>query len=217
MSWLVNGDGTSTAIILAWAMIKSGLLAVAFGANPISLKKGMEKTVKELVKFLKEINVPVEGKEHIKAVASISAGNEMMIVAVIFVQFDGGYLTSSQTRRIECPTPNYCRGYHKANDVDLSSEQNATITKGCSCADFLSGDLGFTLDGATSDQLGTALKATITSNATTIIADPSMKAEIKARISQITKDIRETNNANLSRKLSERIVKLSSGVAVIKS
>jgi len=60
------GDGTSTAIILARAMIKSGLLAVSFGANPISLKKGMDKTVKELVKFLKERSVPVEGREHIK-------------------------------------------------------------------------------------------------------------------------------------------------------
>lgn len=60
------GDGTSTAIILARAMIKSGLLAVAFGANPISLKKGMEKTVKELVKFLKNRSVPVKGRDHIK-------------------------------------------------------------------------------------------------------------------------------------------------------
>jgi chaperonin GroEL (HSP60 family) len=60
------GDGTSTAIILARAMIKSGLLAVAFGANPIALKKGMEKTVKELVKFLKKRSIPVEGRDHIK-------------------------------------------------------------------------------------------------------------------------------------------------------
>lgn len=62
------GDGTSTAIILARAMIKSGLLAVSFGANPISLKKGMDKTVKELVKLLKERSVPVEGREHIKGI-----------------------------------------------------------------------------------------------------------------------------------------------------
>lgn len=76
--------------------------------------------------------------------------------------------------------------------------------------------MGLTLDGATSDQLGTALKVTITSNATTIIADPSTKAEVQARISQIKKDLSETDNANLSRKLSERIAKLLGGVAVIK-
>lgn len=56
----------------------------------------------------------------------------------------------------------------------------------------------------------------ITSNSTTIIADPSTTAEIQARILQIKKDLAETDNANLSRKLSERIAKLSGGVAVIK-
>lgn len=76
--------------------------------------------------------------------------------------------------------------------------------------------MGLTLEGATSDQLGTALKVTITSNATTIIADPTTKAEIHARILQIKKDLIETDNANLSRKLSERIAKLSGGVAIIK-
>lgn len=68
----------------------------------------------------------------------------------------------------------------------------------------------------TSDQLGIAQKITITSNSTTIVADPIMKEEIKARISQIKKDISDTDSAYLSRKLSERVAKLSSGVAVIK-
>nr|POF00513.1 chaperonin 60 subunit alpha 2, chloroplastic [Quercus suber] len=83
-------------------------------------------------------------------------------------------------------------------------------------ADFLSGDLGLTLEGATSDQLGIARKVTITCNSTTIVADPTTKAEIRARIFQIKKDLAETANASLSRKLSERIAKLSGGVAVIK-
>jgi chaperonin GroEL (HSP60 family) len=83
-------------------------------------------------------------------------------------------------------------------------------------ADFLSGDLGLTLEGATSDQLGIARKVTVTSNSTTIVADPTTQAEIQARILQIKKDLAETDNAYLSRKLSERIAKLSGGVAVIK-
>ena len=62
------GDGTTTAIVLARAMIKSGMLAVAFGANPVSLKKGMDKTVKELVKVLKKISVPVRGRDDIKGI-----------------------------------------------------------------------------------------------------------------------------------------------------
>lgn len=76
--------------------------------------------------------------------------------------------------------------------------------------------MGLSLEGATSDQLGIAQKVTITSNATTIIADPIMKAEIQARILQIKKDLNETDNAYLSRKLAERAAKLSGGVAIIK-
>ncbi|KAL6992078.1 hypothetical protein U1Q18_010189 [Sarracenia purpurea var. burkii] len=73
------GDGTTTAIILAREMIKAGLLAVAFGANPVSLKKGMDKTVKELVKVLKTKSCPVKGRDDIKAIASISAKNDDFI------------------------------------------------------------------------------------------------------------------------------------------
>lgn len=83
-------------------------------------------------------------------------------------------------------------------------------------ADFVSSDLGLMLRGVTSDQLGVAQKITITSNSTTIVADSSMRAEIQARISQIKKDLTETDSSYLARKLSERIAKLSSGVAVIK-
>lgn len=60
------GDGTTTAIILAREMIKSGLLAVTFGANPICLKKGMDRTVKELVKVLKKESFPVKGSNDIR-------------------------------------------------------------------------------------------------------------------------------------------------------
>ena len=66
------GDGTTTAIVLARAMIKSGMLAVAFGANLVSLKKGMDKTVKELVKILKKKSVPVSGRDDIKGIQSMS-------------------------------------------------------------------------------------------------------------------------------------------------
>lgn len=76
--------------------------------------------------------------------------------------------------------------------------------------------MGLTLEGVTSDQLGIARKVTITSNSITIIADPSTQAEIQARIMQIKKDLSEIDNNYLSQKLSERIVKLCGGVAVIK-
>ncbi|PWA59442.1 chaperonin 60 subunit alpha 2, chloroplastic [Artemisia annua] len=61
------GDNTTTVIVLARRMIKSGLLAAAFGANPISLKKGMERTVKELIKVLKSKAILVRKSDDIKA------------------------------------------------------------------------------------------------------------------------------------------------------
>lgn len=73
------GDGTTTAIILAREMIKTGMLAVTFGANPVFVKKGMDMAVKELVKVLKKNSFPVKGKDDIKAVASISAGNDEFV------------------------------------------------------------------------------------------------------------------------------------------
>jgi len=60
------GDGTTTAIILAREMIKAGSLAIAFGANAVSVKNGMNKTVKELVRVLQMKSIPVQGKNDIK-------------------------------------------------------------------------------------------------------------------------------------------------------
>lgn len=57
-------------------MIETAMLVVAFGANPVSVKKGMDVPVKDLVKVLKNNSFPVKGKDRIKAVASISAGND---------------------------------------------------------------------------------------------------------------------------------------------
>ena len=82
-------------------------------------------------------------------------------------------------------------------------------------AHFLSGDFVLTLESVTSDQLSVARKVTITSNSTTIVADPSTKAEIQAIILQIRKDLAVTDKAASSKTLSERNAKLSGGVAVI--
>lgn len=295
------GDGTTTAIIMTREMIKCGMLAVAFGANPISLKKGMDTTVKELVKVLKKRSFPVEGRDDVKAVATVSAGNDEFVGNLIadavekigpdgvisiessssfetsvFVEegmkIDKGYMSSYFITNQEKSTVEFDNAKVLITDQKISTVKeivpllekttqlsapllivaedisrqvletlvvnkkqgllNVAVVK-CpgfgdgkkallqdialmTGADFLSGDFGLTLEGATSDQLGIARKVTITSNSTTIVADPSTKAEIQARISQIKKDLAETDNAHLSRKLSERIAKLTGGVAVIK-
>ncbi len=72
----VAGDGTTTATLLAQAIIREGLKNVAAGANPMFLKKGIDKAVKAAVDELETLSKPVETKEDIAQVASISADDE---------------------------------------------------------------------------------------------------------------------------------------------
>ncbi|KAM3320343.1 ruBisCO large subunit-binding protein subunit alpha [Capsicum chacoense] len=77
------GDGTTTASVLAREIIKLGLLSVTSGANPVSLKKGIDKTVNALIAKLERRARPVKGRDDIKAIASISAGNDDEIGTMI--------------------------------------------------------------------------------------------------------------------------------------
>ena len=69
----VAGDGTTTATVLAQSIIGEGLKNVAAGANPLALKKGIEKAVKKVVEFLKQSSKPMNGREDIAKVATIAA------------------------------------------------------------------------------------------------------------------------------------------------
>ncbi|CAN1327557.1 Chaperonin 60 subunit alpha 2, chloroplastic [Linum perenne] len=297
------GDGTTTAIVLARSMIKFGMLAVGFGASPISLKSGIDATVKELVKILKQNSYPVNGREDIKAIASISAGNDEFIGNLIAdtiekigpdgvisletsqtsetivtidegmkVVVDKGYMSPHFITNQEKSLVEFDNAKVLVTDQRIATVQeiipvlekttqlsvpllifaehvsaqvletlvinkmkgllNVAVVK-CpgildgkkailqdialmTGADFLCGDFGQSLMGVTSDQLGIARKITITSNSTTIVADPIMKPEIQARILVLKKNLAEEDNSHLSRKLSARIAKLSGGVAVIK-
>jgi chaperonin GroEL len=71
----VAGDGTTTATVLAWAMVREGLRNVAAGANPMSLKKGIEAAVGAAVDSIKALAKDVDSKEQIAQVASISAAD----------------------------------------------------------------------------------------------------------------------------------------------
>jgi chaperonin GroEL len=72
----IAGDGTTTATLLAQAMVREGLKNVAAGANPMVLKKGIEKAVAVVVDEIKKVSQPVDKKESISQVAAISAGDE---------------------------------------------------------------------------------------------------------------------------------------------
>lgn len=70
------GDGTTTATVLAQALVNQGMKNIAAGANPIILRKGMKKACDTAINALEKMSQPVTGKEHIAEVAAISAGNE---------------------------------------------------------------------------------------------------------------------------------------------
>ena len=89
----VAGDGTTTATVLAWAMVHEGLRNVAAGANPMSLKKGIESAVETAVSAIHSISRETESKAQIAQVASISAADneigEMISEAIDKVGRDG--------------------------------------------------------------------------------------------------------------------------------
>jgi chaperonin GroEL len=89
----VAGDGTTTATVLAWAMVREGLRNVAAGANPMVVKKGIEAAVEAAVDSIKKISVDVDSKEQIAQVAAISAADpeigEMISNAIDKVGKDG--------------------------------------------------------------------------------------------------------------------------------
>ena len=82
--------------------------------------------------------------------------------------------------------------------------------------EFIAGDLGMKVEDTSEEQLGSARKVTMAKDSTTIISDAASKDEIQARIAQIKKELAETDSVYDTEKLSERIAKLSGGVAVIK-
>ena len=75
----IAGDGTTTATVLAQAIAKEGLKVVAAGANPMDVKRGIDATVERLIEEIDKIAIPVEDREKIKQVATISANNDTEI------------------------------------------------------------------------------------------------------------------------------------------
>src|SRR5918998_1116645 len=84
----VAGDGTTTATVLAQAMVREGLRNVAAGANPIALKRGIEKAVAQVVETIRDRAREVEGRDQIAQVASISANNDAEIGEAIAEAMD---------------------------------------------------------------------------------------------------------------------------------
>src|SRR5690554_1635545 len=84
----VAGDGTTTATVLAQAIMAAGLKNVTAGANPMDLKRGIDAAVEKVVSRLREQSRDIEGKEEIAQVASISANNDSTIGELIADAFE---------------------------------------------------------------------------------------------------------------------------------
>jgi len=103
----VAGDGTTTATVLAQAIVNEGLKNVTAGANPMMLKRGIEAGRDEIVKALKEMATPVAGKEEIAQVASISAADQIignLIAEVMDKVGKDGVITVEESKGLEFET-----------------------------------------------------------------------------------------------------------------
>ncbi|MCD7836712.1 MAG: chaperonin GroEL, partial [Lachnospiraceae bacterium] len=125
----VAGDGTTTATVLAQAMVNSGMKNLAAGANPIILRKGMKKATDCAVDAIAEMSQKVNGKNHIARVAAISAGDEEVgqLVADAMEKVSGdGVITIEESKTMQTELDlvegmQFDRGYisaYMATDMD---------------------------------------------------------------------------------------------------
>ncbi len=130
------GDGTTTATVLAEAIFTEGLRLLAAGANPIDIKRGMEKAVKAVVAKLGKISRPVRDSKEIAQVATISANNDSEIGDIIAKAMDrvgkDGTITVEEAKGFETTLDvvegmNFDRGYLSAYFVTSPEDQEAIL------------------------------------------------------------------------------------------
>ena len=297
----VAGDGTTTATVLAQAIVREGLRNVAAGSDPIAIKKGIEKAVAAVSAQLLDNAQEIETTDQIAATASISAADEQIgqLIAeaidkvgkegVVTVEesntfgteleltegmrFDKGYLSAyfvtdadrqeavfedpyilivnSKVSNIKDLLPvvdpviqsgkqlliiaediegealatlvlNKIRGIFKSaavkapgfGDRRKAMLQDIAILTG---GQVISEEVGLKLENATLDMLGTARKVIITKDETTIVQGGGEEDAIQGRVTQIRREIENTDSDYDREKLQERLAKLAGGVAVIKA
>lgn len=297
----VAGDGTTTATVLAQALVHEGLRNVAAGANPIAIRRGIETAVEKIVEELHAIATPIETTDQIAATASISANDAAIgqLIAQAFetvgaegvvtveetnsfdttlettegMRFDKGYLSAyfvtdaerqeavfedayvllvegkiasikdllpllekvMQTSKplliiaedvegeaLATLVVNKIRGIFKSvavkapgfGDRRKAILQDIAILTG---GQVISETVGLSLETADLDSLGQARKIVVTKDETTIVDGAGNSDALEARVKQIRAEIEASDSEYDKEKLSERLAKLSGGVAIIKS
>ncbi|MFF7293300.1 chaperonin GroEL [Microbacterium sp. NPDC008134] len=297
----VAGDGTTTATVLAQALVREGLRNVAAGADPISLKRGIEKAVAAITEELLSSAKEIESKEQIAATASISAADpaigELIAEAIDKVgkegvvtveesqtfgteleltegmRFDKGYLnpyfvTDPDRQEAVFEDPYILIANQKVSNIkdllpivdkviqdgkelviiaeDVEGEALATLVlnklKGIfksvavkapgfgdrrkaqlqdiailTGGQVITEEVGLKLENATLDLLGRARKVIVTKDETTIVEGAGEAEQIEGRVTQIRREIENTDSDYDREKLQERLAKLAGGVAVIKA
>src|SRR5712691_8183422 len=296
----VAGDGTTTATVLAQAIVKEGLRNVAAGANPMSLKRGIERAVELAVESIKNQSKDVEEKDEIAQVGAISAADPeigekiaeavdkvgkdgvitveesntfgMELEFVEGMRFDKGYispyfLTDPERQEAVLEDPYILIANSKISAVkdllpvlekvmqtgkpvlvlaeDVEGEALATLVVNKIRGTFksaavkapgfgdrrkamlqdisiltggqvISEEVGLKLENVTLDLLGTARKVVITKDETTVVEGAGKQSEIQKRISELRKQIEETESDYDRENLQERLGKMVGGVGVIK-
>jgi chaperonin GroEL len=297
----VAGDGTTTATILALAIYQEGLRNITAGANPMGVKRGIDKAVEAVVDHVEKMKKNLKTKEEMEQVASISANNDPTIGKLMadafekvgkdgvitveegktsettleFVegmQFDKGYIspyfvtdpTAMKAELEDCLILIHEKKLANVRDMlpllekvaqsakplliiaeDVESEALAALVvnrlRGVLqvCAvkapgfgdrrkamlqdiavltggQFISEDLGTKLENVTLDQLGKAKTVRVEKENTTIISGAGKAADIKRRIEQIRTQMDQTESEYDKEKFSERLAKLTGGVAIIR-
>lgn len=295
------GDGTTTATVLAAAIIKEAMKAIAAGMNIMDVKKGIDSSVDVISKELAKMSRKVTGKEEIAQVATISAngdseignkiaeavqkvghdspmtveeakGLEFEVTVVEGMNFDRGYLspyfvTNSEKMTVELENPYILLCEKKVSNLqqliplleavvqsgrplliiaeDVEGEALATlvinklrgglkvaavkapgfgdrrkaILEDIACltaGQLISEDLGMKLEEVSLQHLGVAKKVIIDKENTTIVDGAGKPNDVKARCTQIKKQIEETTSDYDREKLQERLAKISGGVAILK-
>jgi chaperonin GroEL (HSP60 family) len=189
----VAGDGTTTATVLAQAIFREGVRAVAAGANPIALKRGIEKAVALAVLEIKKAAKPVTA-DMIAQVGSISANGD----------HDIGKLIAEAMQKV---------GNAGVITIEDAKSIETVLVTG---AKVINEELGIKLENVMVEELGQARKVTIDQETTTIIGGGGNHGALEARVKTLKAQIEDTPSEYEREKLQERMAKLVSGVAIIR-